>query len=67
MDEHLLMEVLRAFVQRVAGTRWDEGDLDSNLLDAEVFATAGDGASFGVQLDDGARFIINVTQITEGQ
>jgi hypothetical protein len=65
MDEHDLMEVLRAFVQSATNTAREFGCAE--LFDAEVFATAGDSASFGVQLPDGARFIVNVTQITEGQ
>lgn len=61
MDEHDLMEIVRAAVEQLAtcGVRQD-----FDLIGVDVFATPGEGASFGVR-HEGASFIVTITQIGE--
>lgn len=59
MDEHNLMELVRALVERAIGY-----GLPSEFADADVFRTPGDGASFGIEIE-GGRYVLAVTQIEE--
>ena len=57
MDEHDLMEVLKALVERSSTDLYTP-----ELLGNETFRTPGEGASFGVAHED-VRFIVTITQI----
>lgn len=66
MDEHDLIEILRAYLERAADPSCDDVFPATELINAEVRHTPGDSASIIVSLpafDGGVSFIVNVTQI----
>lgn len=63
MDEHDLMEIVRELVTAARNGRLEPDDGEHPLADSDEWRTPGDGASFGVKMDDGSTFVITITQV----
>lgn len=67
MDEHELMEAIRALLTDARNGALNDSATDVDLLaGTDEWRTAGDGASFGLTLE-GGHYVVTVTQIDKGE